>query len=249
MRVKARSSPSSNDDTPPPFLPLEESMGNNDVKIISPADPSLAAAAVGNDESVSGGGLSDSDRTPPPKVIDLNAKKWQTKQAKSRHNYSLQTIFTTTLQRIQSRLLLLPKTKINGKKIVMAVVACFFASIIFESFFVQPDNRLIQPDFADTFLAWVQTHPGWGLGAISLVIAAAVVTMIPIGTPLTLGCGYIYRGVYGWKLGLFVATTVSMVGSCMGAVACFLLGRYLMRDTVQHWVRNYPLFDAINVGT
>lgn len=123
-----------------------------------------------------------------------------------------------------------------------------FMTIIYESFFVAPADRLIQPDFSDRFLNWVQTNPVVGLGAILLVIAGAVVSMVPIGTPLTVGCGYIYRGVYGWQLGLFVSTLVSMAGSTLGAVVCFLLGRYLMRDTVKRWVRNYPLFDAIDVG-
>jgi hypothetical protein len=138
--------------------------------------------------------------------------------------------------------------KINTKKIILGSIVLMFTTIIWESFFVEPERRWIQPDFSDKFLTWVQSNPGWGLGAILIVIAAAVVSMIPIGTPLTLGCGFIYRGVYGWKLGLFVSTLVSMAGSTLGAVICFLLGRYLMRDTVKRWVRNYPLFDAIDVG-
>ena len=124
----------------------------------------------------------------------------------------------------------------------------FFVFILWESFFEEPEDRLIQPDFSDKFLTWVESNPGWGLGAILIVIAVAVVSLVPIGTPLTLGCGYIYRGVYGWKLGLFVSTVVSMAGSTLGAVICFLLGRHLMRDTVKRWVRNYPMFDAIDVG-
>lgn len=138
--------------------------------------------------------------------------------------------------------------KVDGKKLVLSCIGLFFLVVVYESFFVDPEDRLIQPDFADKFLLWVEIHPGLGIGAIMVVIAIAVVTLIPIGTPLTLGCGYIYRGVYGWKMGIFVSTAVSMLGSCLGAVICFLLGRYLMRETVQQWVRKYPLFDAINVG-
>mmetsp|Transcript_119120 Transcript_119120/g.177978 ORF Transcript_119120/g.177978 Transcript_119120/m.177978 type:complete len:262 (+) Transcript_119120:73-858(+) len=145
--------------------------------------------------------------------------------------------------RMQSRI-----PKLSTKSVVVLILGMFFFTIFYEAFFVDPEDRLLQPDFSDKFLLWVESHPGWGLGAISLVIAAAVITMVPIGTPLVLGCGYIYRGVYGWKLGLFVATVVSMAGSCLGAVICFLLGRYLMRETVQTWVRKYPLFDAIDVA-
>lgn len=164
------------------------------------------------------------------------------RDVKEKHEKLIAALKATS--RMQSRI-----PKLDGKKVVMSCMALFFLVIMYESFFVESEDRLIQPDFADKFLVWVEMNPGWGLGAISIVIAAAVVTLVPIGTPLTLGCGYIYRGVYGWKLGLFVATVVSMAGSCLGAVICFLLGRYLMRETVQHWVRKYPLFDAINVGT
>jgi hypothetical protein len=138
--------------------------------------------------------------------------------------------------------------KLDGKKLALIFLAMIFLTVIWESVFVEPQERLIQPDFSDKLLQWVELNPGWGLGAISLIIAGGVVTMVPIGTPLTMGCGFIYRGVYGWKLGLFVATVVSMSGSLLGAVVCFLLGRYLMRETVRRWVRKYPLFDAIDVG-
>lgn len=138
--------------------------------------------------------------------------------------------------------------KLNGKKFVLLILGMFFVTIVWESFFVEPKDRLIQPDFSDKLLLWVEANPGFGLGVIALTIAGAVVSMVPVGTPLTIGCGFIYRGVYGWKLGLFVATIVSMVGSLLGAVVCFFLGRYLMKETVQRWVRKYPLFDAINVA-
>ncbi|CAJ1946886.1 unnamed protein product [Cylindrotheca closterium] len=138
--------------------------------------------------------------------------------------------------------------KLSARKVVAVTLVFLVSIVVFESFFVNPEDRLIQPDFSDRFLQWVQSHPRLGLWAISIVIAAGVATMVPVGTPLTIGCGYIYRGLYGWKLGMFVATAVSMTGSLLGAVSCFLIGRYLMRDTVQKWVRKYPLFDAIDVA-
>jgi len=156
---------------------------------------------------------------------------------------------SSTFSAVSSDLSFWNKIKVPAtKQILLTIAGLFFAFILWECFFVDPEDRLIKPDFSDTFLTWVQSNPGWGLGAILIVIAAAVVSLVPIGTPLTLGCGYIYRGVYGWKLGLFVSTVVSMAGSTLGAVICFLLGRYLMRDTVKRWVRNYPMFDAIDIA-
>jgi hypothetical protein len=147
----------------------------------------------------------------------------------------------------QPRFIRCPR-QVTGKKVVMGTMASIFGMIIFDGFFRAPEDRILKPDFSDKFLLWVQSHPSLGLGAITIVIAGAVVSMVPIGTPLVFGCGYIYRGVYGWRLGLFVATVVSMVGSCLGACICFLLGRYLMREQVRKWVSKYPLFDAIDVG-
>ena len=138
--------------------------------------------------------------------------------------------------------------KIDGKQVVLCVLVMLFMLLIWDAMIRAPEDRILKPDFSNKFLAWVQSNPAWGLVAILIVIAGAVVTMVPIGTPLVVGCGYIYRGVYGWGMGLFVATAVAMAGSTLGAVTCFLLGRYLMRERVQKWVRKYPLFDAIDVG-
>ena len=136
----------------------------------------------------------------------------------------------------------------NGKKAVSTIMFMVIGLVIWDAVFTDPEDRFLKPDFADTFLRWVQLNPAQGIFAFLIVIATAVVLMIPIGTPLTLGCGYIYKAAYGWTWGLTLATVVSMGGSAIGAVACFLLGRYLMRDQVRLWIRKYPLFDAIDVG-
>jgi hypothetical protein len=138
--------------------------------------------------------------------------------------------------------------KVSGKKVVSSIMFILIAMIVWDAMFASPEHRLLKPDFADTFLIWVQAHPSKGAFGLLLLIAVAVVFMIPIGTPLTLGCGYIYKGAYGWRLGLTIATIVSMGGSALGAVTCFLLGRYLMRDQVRTWIKKYPLFVAIDVG-
>lgn len=135
-----------------------------------------------------------------------------------------------------------------GKTAVATVALTLFTAIVWDSIFRSPKDRLLSAETAEEVLLWVQLHPLRGIVAIVWMMAACVVFMIPIGTPLTVGAGYIYKGAYGWRLGLTVATVVAMGGSALGAVICFLLGRYLMRDQVRKWIRKYPLFDAIDIG-
>jgi len=138
--------------------------------------------------------------------------------------------------------------QLTMKTVVSCVMFSLIFIIIWDAIFTDPKDRLLKPEDSTKLLLWVQKHPLQGLIWLLLLMAACVVLMIPLGTPLTLGCGYIYKGAYGWKLGVTIATIVSMCGSALGAVCCFLLGRYLMRDTVRKWIRKYPLFDAIDVG-
>lgn len=247
--MSKRQAPISGDlslDSAPPFLPLEESMRTR-----SGTDTESSL----DDVAAHGGDEFDPDEMESQELTSLSTSKKNdgeslvapttSNRRKGNRNESANTTFSA----LSPTLSLWKKVKLpETKQVVLATVGLFFAFIIWECFFVEPEDRLIKPDFSDKFLMWVQSNPGWGLGAILIVIALAVVSLVPIGTPLTLGCGYIYRGVYGWKLGILVSTVVSMAGSTLGAVTCFLLGRYLMRDTVKRWVRNYPMFDAIDVG-
>jgi uncharacterized membrane protein YdjX (TVP38/TMEM64 family) len=108
-------------------------------------------------------------------------------------------------------------------------------------------GALVDPKLIKSFLNWVYTHPQIGFFTYIGVYALTVVLLLP-GTPLTLGGGYIFTALYGWKAGLTVATMCATVGSALGAMSCFLLGRYLMRERVRAWSRRYPLFDAIDLG-
>ncbi len=226
------------DDGTPPFLPLEETMRIRSGGMNVPLNDS------NNDDNHYGDDdYNDNDHS--HKNDGSHKKDLTSKHSDTNNDTTTKAISSNPRPWLIQRLF----SRWNTKKFILICMALLFVTIIWESFFVEPNQRWIQPDFCDQFLSWVDTNPTLGMGAILLVIAVAVVSMVPIGTPLTLGCGFIYRGVYGWKLGLFVSTVVSMAGSTLGAVACFLLGRYLMRDTVKRWVRNYPLFDAIDVGT
>mmetsp|Transcript_793 Transcript_793/g.1673 ORF Transcript_793/g.1673 Transcript_793/m.1673 type:complete len:317 (+) Transcript_793:78-1028(+) len=233
----------------PPFLPLEESMSVHS-RAGTDTESSLDDFQLERDDEYDSGIIESQDTSSSLSMSKKNDDGLSdaTKTPK-RYNGKRRDKTSTTFTAVTPSSSFWKKAKIpETKQIVLAIVGLFLVTILWDCFFVEPENRFIKPDFSDRFLMWVQLNPGWGLGAILIVIAAAVVSLVPIGTPLTLGCGYIYRGVYGWKLGIFVSTAVSMAGSTLGAVICFLLGRYLMRDTVKRWVRNYPMFDAIDVG-
>jgi len=243
--MSKRQAPPSGDlslDSSPPFLPLEESIRP---RSRDDTESSLDDVPVDCSEEF------ELDTVESQKLSSMSKKNDDDTVvgSRKRKNGDGGNNSYATFSALSSNLSFWKKPKLPAtKQIVLTVVGFFFALILWECFFVESENRLIKPDFSDNFLVWVQHNPGLGLGAILIVIAAAVVSLVPIGTPLTLGCGYIYRGVYGWKLGLFVSTAVSMAGSTLGAVICFLLGRYLMRDTVKRWVRNNPMFDAIDVA-
>lgn len=136
----------------------------------------------------------------------------------------------------------------KAKKLVGLFFAFVVLFLLHDTLFTPPEKRFIKPDASDRFLRWVQVHPLRGIGAFMLVIASAVVLLLPVGTPLTIGCGFVYKTAYGWRMGFFIGIVVSMAGSAAGAVACFLLGRYLLRDHVRTWIRKYPLLVAIDIA-
>jgi uncharacterized membrane protein YdjX (TVP38/TMEM64 family) len=140
-------------------------------------------------------------------------------------------------------------SSLDPKRVLSGTIGTLFFLLLSDSLFSKPEHRIIQPDASQQFLGWVERHPAQGVIWILLLMSVAIIFMIPIGTPLTVGCGYIYKGAYGWRMGVLLATIISMAGSALGAVACFLLGRYLMRQTVRKWIRKYPLFDAIDIAS
>lgn len=133
------------------------------------------------------------------------------------------------------------------KRVISFTTGFLFLVLVCDELFAPPDKRLVNPSTFGNFLAWVQTHPKKGLGAFVVVYACTVVCLLP-GTPLTIGSGYIYKAAYGWGVGVAIGSVFSTLGSLLGSVTCFLLGRYLMRDRVQLWVRNYPMFDALDAA-
>lgn len=88
----------------------------------------------------------------------------------------------------------------------------------------------------------LQAAIGWiqGLGAVGIVVYGAlyvVATLIGVATPMTLAAGVIY-GVVG-------GVAIVSPSSVCAATICFLLGRTLLRKSVEQKVAKNPKFAAI----
>ncbi|MBD2429044.1 TVP38/TMEM64 family protein [Phormidium sp. FACHB-1136] len=92
--------------------------------------------------------------------------------------------------------------------------------------------------------AWLLGALGWidslgvvgGLAFIAIYIMATV-AFLP-GSILTLGAGVIF--------GVVMGSVYVFVGATLGAIAAFLVGRYLARDWVSRKIEGKPSFSAID---
>ena len=108
-------------------------------------------------------------------------------------------------------------------------------------------NRHIQSGF-QTFLDWISDNVVDGVFAFMGVYFIATVCFVP-GLILTLGSGFVFGKAVGLGYGVALAAVTVFVGASLGAIASFLLGRYLLRDCVGRvLVKRYPLVKALDEG-
>lgn len=86
-------------------------------------------------------------------------------------------------------------------------------------------------------VAWVEGLGPWGPVALIAAYLVTSVAMAP-GAPLSLAAGALF--------GLFWGTVYTLVGATLGAVAGFLVSRYVARDMVERRLRRYPRFQRID---
>lgn len=129
------------------------------------------------------------------------------------------------------------------KKITVAIVLIgLIAYVVTDSLTTQ----YIRNGFT-TFLEWVEKNPIAGVFAFMGVYLVATVFFAP-GSVLTLGSGFVFANAFGLGLGVLLASIAVFVGASLGAMAAFLLGRYLLRDWVQNLTKKYPVFVAIDAA-
>jgi len=68
------------------------------------------------------------------------------------------------------------------------------------------------------------------------------------GTPLVMGAGFVFKVQYGWLAGVAFCSIVTLLGSLLGSVICFLLGRYCFRTSVRRYSKKYPIFEPIDLA-
>ena len=78
-----------------------------------------------------------------------------------------------------------------------------------------------------------------GAVAYGVLYVVATVFMLP-ATPVTLGAGLLY--------GQWLGSLVVALGATTGATIAFLLGRTLLRDTVEGWMADRPSFRALDAA-
>eukprot|EP00979_Chaetoceros_neogracilis_P010827 scaffold2612_cov267-Chaetoceros_neogracile.AAC.20 len=133
------------------------------------------------------------------------------------------------------------KCRKNTARIVLALIVIgFIIYIIVDSQGANNVKRLTQD-----FLQWVEDNPAEGVFAFVGVYIIATVLFIP-GSILTLGAGFVFGNAFGVGLGATLACVAVFCGASLGAIAAFLLGRYLLREPIQKFSLKFPVFHAID---
>jgi len=130
------------------------------------------------------------------------------------------------------------------KLAIILVLVGFIVFIIVDSL----TNKYIRSGLL-SFLEWFEENPVAGVFSFVLVYFVATVCFVP-GTILTIGAGFVFAASSDslWK-GVALGTCAVFVGASLGAIAAFLLGRYLLRDgCVARLTQKYPVFGAIDAA-
>jgi uncharacterized membrane protein YdjX (TVP38/TMEM64 family) len=96
------------------------------------------------------------------------------------------------------------------------------------------------------FLNWINGNPGAGVVAFILVYFAATIIFIP-GSILTFGAGFVFSASFGsLGIGILLGTISVFLGASSGAIASFLLGRYIFRESVGKLSKKYTAVEALD---
>mmetsp|Transcript_828 Transcript_828/g.1896 ORF Transcript_828/g.1896 Transcript_828/m.1896 type:complete len:306 (-) Transcript_828:192-1109(-) len=128
------------------------------------------------------------------------------------------------------------------KKLLVGLVLLGF--IVFVIVDTQTNNYVRNGIVA--FLEWIENNTVAGVFCFVAVYFLATIFFVP-GSILTLGAGFVFSKALdslGW--GVLLGTCAVWVGASLGAIAAFVLGRYLFRDAIALRLNaKYPVFQAL----
>lgn len=127
-----------------------------------------------------------------------------------------------------------------SKLIVGILLLAFIVFVIVDSLTTRYVSGAVQD-----FLEWIEGNPVAGIFLFVIVYFIATVFFIP-GSLLTLGAGFVFASAFGLGFGVLLGTLVVGTGASLGALAAFLLGRYLLRDQVGRLSNKYAVFQALD---
>lgn len=129
------------------------------------------------------------------------------------------------------------------KKLILGLLLLGF--IIFVIVDTQTNNYVRDVIFA--FLEWIEQNVVAGVFAFMAVYFVATIFWVP-GLILTLGAGFVFSAALdSLGRGILLGTVAVWFGASSGAIAAFLLGRYLFRDGfVGRLSKKYAVFEALD---
>lgn len=127
------------------------------------------------------------------------------------------------------------------KNPIISKVLSLLASLLF----ILLLKKLMKPELLHSFLIWMETHPIQGLLAYLVLYPLHMILILP-GTPLCMGAGFVFKVQYGWFIGVAFCSLITLLGSLLGSVICFLLGRHCFQTKVRRYSKKYPMFDPID---
>jgi uncharacterized membrane protein YdjX (TVP38/TMEM64 family) len=132
-----------------------------------------------------------------------------------------------------------------NKKNLLVLILVAIALLLTNAIVANPasaqDTSIIQSfnlqELLRTALKWIESLGAYGGFAFMVIYIIATVAFIP-GTILTLGAGVVFGVIWG---SIYV-----FIGATLGAIAAFLIGRYLVRDGISKKIEGNEKFAAID---
>lgn len=124
-------------------------------------------------------------------------------------------------------------------RVVLALVLLAFVTVC-----IVNKNHLMTA--IQYFLDWSKSHPCACPFLIAIIIALVVVLLLPYSI-VAAASGWALQQTFNNKIvAIIVGSTAVFVGAWLGALASFLLGRYIVRDQIQSLSQKFKIIRSLD---